>query len=805
MDFADSGKSKVELALDCEQLISQLCDQYSDLLRSGKDITPEQFAENYPDLAEMLRPALAAVRVLVALGKQDLMPTTGSVLGDFRIVRLIARGGMGVVYEANQLSLGRKVAIKVLASLDSETASKAALIRFENEIRASASLDHENIVPIYGVERIGRFHFYAMRWVDGVDWSEWLRELPGDHNRSESECNQRPSRDFPLLAQAVRSVAAGLSHAHSRGVVHRDVKPSNLLRDRSGHVWIVDFGLAHFPSSTSLTATGELVGTLRYMSPEQVRSGPTRVDERSDVYSMGATFYQMLTGVPSVTAETPTEQLRQILAGDFRKPRDIASHIPRDLETIVLKMMALEAADRYQSAQDIVDDLDRFLSQQPIKARLPSWQQQLVRWSRARAGLLLTVLTLLASVVLVLGVLVGQLSHARRQLQRQLVLSHAAAAESYLTSRKAGQRHAALASLSLATADMNSIEKDRPLVRQLAKTAATALSLCDVRADVRHNRAQAGSLDSVVFDRQVARYTNFADGKLQVRDMSTNSLRAALPLESEALTVCFSASGDELLIMRGPEDHPTLEMWHWPANQLQWKHSSDEFSAMPKRFALDACAAREVVAIGLDDGSVVVLDQSDGKILKEYKRDGSAIGQVKFSNNGRWLAATYVQARKIVVWDIDSGHQSAEFTFDEDTFAISWSADDSILAIGSGYDIFLLSGPEWNTQLARLTGPNEIIANLYYHPTSRWLVAYGYDGKSRVWDCHSQTVRLELDGHAHYFDGSGTKLGYRTYNDVGVWDFAFDDVVWHQADRATTKLNPDDYQRASKVSSMGDC
>ena len=161
MDFADSGKSKVELALDCEQLISQLCDQYSDLLRSGKDITPEQFAENYPDLAEMLRPALAAVRVLVALGKQDLMPTTGSVLGDFRIVRLIARGGMGVVYEANQLSLGRKVAIKVLASLDSETASKAALIRFENEIRASASLDHENIVPIYGVERIGRFHFYA--------------------------------------------------------------------------------------------------------------------------------------------------------------------------------------------------------------------------------------------------------------------------------------------------------------------------------------------------------------------------------------------------------------------------------------------------------------------------------------------------------------------------------------------------------------------------------------------------------------------------------------------------------------------
>jgi WD40 repeat protein len=746
------------------------------LIRYGEEPSIDDFVKLHHHLEERLRPALIALRMLVALGEQEKTPTTGSVLGDFRITRKVAQGGMGIVYEALQISLGRKVAIKVLAQVENVKGNEASIIRFQNEIRASATLDHPNIVPIYSVQRFGRFHFYSMKWIEGTDWSQWRESNHG------------------IIVASVREIALGLHHAHSRGVIHRDIKPSNLLRDDSGHVWIVDFGLAYFPTATSLTATGELVGTIRYMSPEQAQSGPKRVDERSDIYSLGATFFELLTGSAYVTADSPTEQLRSILVGKFRKPRDIDPKIPQELEIILLKMLANEPSDRYQSAHEVAEDLDRYLSNRRIIARLPTWNQLLVRWSRKHAAGLLLAVIVMATTALGLVVLVGQLNNARWQLQRQLVISHIAIAKSHVGSRKSGQRFDAMRSLALAADGLKSTGDDRELSSQLADTTATALSLCDVRVERYVDRPPAGSLDSVVFDAKLEYCTYYANGKLWVSQCQKMATPIALDLESEALTVCFSDDGNRLSILRGPEESPTVEVWDWKTAKRLWSRQSKSFSGVPQRFATDNCAGSQLMAIGLSNGCVMLLNFDNGdtkQILstQSFPTDG-AIGQVKFSNNGKWLIASCTSARRTVVWEVEGGTPVVTHNLSEDTFTFAWSSDDETLAIGSGFDISLYGGTHWQTHFATLTGPHEIIANLFFHPSGRWLAAYGYDGKTRIWDCDSLSVRLEVTGHSHRFSQTGNHLSFRTYDGVGVWEFAFDDVVWHQADRKTVALNP---------------
>ncbi len=758
-----------------DQVVSELCDAYAELLRRGEAPSIDQYVTARPELADHLRPALIALRMLLALGEQSPQPAAGSVLGDYRILRQVARGGMGIVYEAMQLSLGRKVAIKVLAQESIDQNNDAAMARFQNEILASSSLEHPNIVPIYSVEHYGRFHFYSMKWIEGKDWSQWKEKDPA------------------IVAAAVYRIALGLQYAHSRGVIHRDIKPSNLLRDDTGHVWIVDFGLAHFPAATTLTATGELVGTIRYMSPEQAQSGSKRVDERSDIYSLGATFYEALIGAPLVTASSPTDQINCIMSGRRPRLRDIRPEIPRQLELILCKMLAFEVDDRYQSALEVAQDLERFLSDRRVTAKLPAWHQQLVRWSRARAGLMLLILMTMTAIGMGLAALIVQLNQTQRQLKRQLVISHLAVAKSHVSSRKPGQRFESLDNLQQAAFDLKSIGQDRELLRQIETTAATALSLSDVRAINHFERPAAGSLDSVVFDGNLD-FCTWPDGnRLTISRCNGNTTLASLVLQSPPLTVCFSDDSRLLSILRGPEASPTIEVWDWRRQLRLWYRSADSFSGIPQRFALDICNQSRLLAIGLSNGRVELIGIDDGSTQRELNSSdfpNAPIGQVRFSNSGTRLIAACIAAKRTVVWDLTSGDPLATHQLADDAFAVAWSNDDEMLAIGSGFDISIYSGSNWSTRHTTLSGPREVIANIYFHPSGRWLATYGYDGKTRIWDCDSRTVRLELTGHANGFNPSGDRLAYRTYDGLGLWEFAFDDVVWHQADQKTVDLNP---------------
>jgi formylglycine-generating enzyme required for sulfatase activity len=302
------------------------------------------------------------------------------------VERMIGSGGMGVVYLARQISLDRLVALKVLPPVAALTPER--LERFRREARAAAKLRHPAIVQIHDVSRCGPYEYFSMDYVEGHDLGQEIRAQIGDKEEEPEEAQELllPAWDSPdFIATAARlgaEIADGLACAHAAGIVHRDVKPPNILLDRGGHPCLVDFGLALDASIGSTTRTGDLRGTLPYMSPEQARATRNRIDDRTDVYSLGVVLYELLT-LHKPFEGTGIEQLiDQILHREPRSPRKLNPRIPRDLEVIVGKAMAKRAGDRYPTAKSLHDDLHRFLRHEAIEARPPTTAQRALRLVR---------------------------------------------------------------------------------------------------------------------------------------------------------------------------------------------------------------------------------------------------------------------------------------------------------------------------------------------------------------------------------------------------------------------------------------
>jgi tetratricopeptide (TPR) repeat protein len=344
-------------------------------------------------------------------------PLANRQLGDFEIVREVGRGGMGVVYEARQVSLNRKVALKVLAS--GLGLSSNAVVRFHREAEAAARLHHTNIVPVYANGEHDGTHFYAMELIDGPSLDHVLRQAKqarGGHQPPEAATSLPPelmttgphvegssptgpaqelgssglgsgSGYFDAVARMVADVADALEHAHENGVIHRDVKPSNLLLSPAGRLSINDFGLARMLEQPGMTMTGEFVGTPAYMSPEQITAGRTPLDHRTDIYSLGATLYELLTLQPPFMGERRDQVLAQILHKEPKPPRRVNNKVPVDLETICLKAMEKDPDRRYQTAGQIADDLRQFVHRFAITARRAGPAVRLRKWVTRNPGL----------------------------------------------------------------------------------------------------------------------------------------------------------------------------------------------------------------------------------------------------------------------------------------------------------------------------------------------------------------------------------------------------------------------------------
>jgi serine/threonine protein kinase/Flp pilus assembly protein TadD len=411
----------------------------------------------------LVRHVLASLQVLVLsgagcglrVGEEAGEALTGT-LGDFRLLREVGRGGMGIVYEAEQISLGRRVALKVLPF--AATMDPRHLQRFQNEARAAASLHHPNIVPVYAVGCERGVHYYAMQFIDGLTLAQFLAPksdspapspdqattayppLPPDKAAAETavaaaETTAQVPRDraeFRRIAAWGIQAAEALEHAHQLGIVHRDVKPGNLMLDGAGKLWVTDFGLARVGADAGLTLTGDLVGTLRYMSPEQALARRATVDHRTDIYSLGVTLYEVLTGRPAVEGKTREEILRQIVFAAPKAPRQRNRAIPADLETIILKAMAPEPERRYATAQELAEDLGRFLEDRPVQARRPSLSARARQWARRHPTLVGSVAVGVVAALAVLAGSVGWIARdaegRRRETERAVTAALADAA-----------------------------------------------------------------------------------------------------------------------------------------------------------------------------------------------------------------------------------------------------------------------------------------------------------------------------------------------------------------------------------------
>jgi serine/threonine protein kinase len=431
---------------DDDPRLLRAAQDYLGELEAGRRPERAAFLARFPDLARELAPYLDALDMVQSAATAVQRPEGRSAasealpqepLGDFHIVREIGRGGMGVVYEAVQLSLGRRVALKVLpfaTSLDGKQ-----LQRFKNEAQAAAQLHHSNIVPVYAVGCERGVHYYAMQLIEGHNLADLITQLrrersastpPGELGQAAAHgvvtpaaallSTQRASRSPGFYRTAVRLIlqaAGALEHAHEFGVIHRDVKPANLLVDQRGTVWVTDFGLAQFHTSVALTRSGDLLGTLRYMSPEQAAGHNAVPDVRTDVYALGATLYELLTLRPLFEGTEHARLLADVLHNEPAPPRAVDPALPAELETIVLKAVSKSPADRYATARAFADDLQRFLDNRPILARRPTLSQRARKWAQRHPALVGTCAVLL--VLVALGSLVGAVLVGEEQAKTQ--------------------------------------------------------------------------------------------------------------------------------------------------------------------------------------------------------------------------------------------------------------------------------------------------------------------------------------------------------------------------------------------------
>ncbi len=410
-----------------ENIIDIVAEEFAEHLRRGGSPDISRYANAYPAQAEEIRTVLESVLMIEQLACRQKPVRLSAIparspeqLGDYRILREIGRGGMGVVFEAEQVTLGRRVAVKVLPPeklIDPKHAK-----RFEREARTAGQLHHTNIVPVFGVGQDEGYHYYVMQLIDGAG----LDSAPQQN-------------DWQTVARIGIQAADALDYAHAQGTLHRDIKPANLLLDKKGVVRITDFGLARALEPASVSQTNDTVGTLRYMAPEQF-SG--QADARTDIYSLGLTLYELLAGRPAFDGTSPSNLIRQITHGEMVRLRQILPALPHDLDTILAKATALDAADRYASAGDLAEDLRCVLEDRPIRARQVSAAEQAWRWARRNpwfAAASASSLVLLMAVALLSTIGYFQIRLAYQQVDHALGEARRAGAEAVAAAERTEQ------------------------------------------------------------------------------------------------------------------------------------------------------------------------------------------------------------------------------------------------------------------------------------------------------------------------------------------------------------------------------
>lgn len=744
-------------------------------------------------LAAEQRPAEAkATRVVAETAVTDSSPT-GSPrprFGDYELLEELAHGGMGVVYRALQISLNRVVALKMI--LAGQLATTTEVQRFRTEALAAARLDHPNIVPIYDVgEHEGR-HYFTMKLVEGATLAERISNAQGPNPSAEDKAT-RGAFGIRHSTLAIAKIARAVHFAHQRGILHRDLKPTNILLTSDGEPLLTDFGLAKLSEAPGeLTASHAVMGSANYMSPEQASGQARLLTAASDIYSLGAILYEALTCQPPFKGGSFVETLRAVTDAEPVRPSALNSSVDRDLETICLKCLEKNPAHRYASAQALAEDLEHWLAGEPISARPVRTWERTVKWARRKPAMAaLAATALLAAAVGVGGVLWQWLeAKAARRFAEQKATAEARQRTLAESTAASLRQHLYAADIHLAQQAFS--ENNLGLAVELLRKHIPRDGETDLRGfEWRYlwQRARGDELftlphedfvETVVFSRDGKWLaTTGRELKVRVWDAASGAPLAVLdglsaPVERGA--VLFSP--DNRFLIAGASSN--LVVWDtrsWKlAAQLagasfpiafaaddrtltarsgrgtiscdtaEWRPTTTESGALGGAGSFRACSldGRIVATAVAENGGELmrVCDASTQRVLGEIRCQVEQPTSWAVSSDGRWLAAGNWRG-EINLWEMPAGREVARWTaHTSPVWSLSFSPDATSLA-SAGFDqVVHLWAVTNQTRAATLRGHFNEVWSVAFSPDGLRLATGSKDGTAKLW--RSESSRREM-------------------------------------------------------------
>ncbi len=822
--------------------IEVLSEEFLKRFRAGENPSPEEYADQHSELAEEIRdlfPVLVEMEAArpdsTSRDRQNVAPFSSlsslQRLGDYRIIREIGRGGMGIVYEAEQLSLGRRVALKVLPEKLFQSPEQRT--RFEREAKAAAKLHHTNIVPVFGIGEANGIGYYAMQFIQGLGLDKVLDELkrksaesafsglspksdtpdagcrdasvadlarsmlshwdqpltsaadwvrPQDEalgpdpeaanavavEVSASTSSNRLSATHPVTRPAIArsqsqsqehrethpgrtywrsiakigiQVAEALNYAHGQGVLHRDIKPANLLLDARGNVWVTDFGLAKLADSENLTRTGDILGTLRYMAPETFKG---QGDARSEIYSLGLTLYELAALRPAFDQTSRNTLIEKVINAQIQPLGMINPQVPPDLQLIIHKTIDQDPDHRYQTGRELADDLQRFVIDEPIKARRLTLRARIQRWTRRNRPLAAS-LAAVAFLLLVLNIagplftwhLVRLNDNLRESWERLDIARKEADAKA--------EQNAELATEKEEEAKLAQ-ESRRRFQSQLYQTEMLVAGM---------SREEVGGLFQVL--NLTEHWLPDASGT-DLRGWEWYFLNGQGYRDQKTLAharinpnaIAFSSDGTRLAT--GAEDG-TAKVWDVNSGRLLVTLTGHKGYVLDVAWNPDGTR----LATGGWDRTVRIWDAESGRQLAVLEDMNSRVNCVDWSSDGRWLAAGQDvgllpndmpknDISSVMIWNAKSLEVVRSIKGTGSMACVRWSPDATRLAFRDLKAFYIVQADGFETAT---TIPGVIATAMVWSPDGDAFAISTRDG-FRVFDARTGKERLARRGHSAY-------------------------------------------------------